>query len=166
MPAARATATSVLLSIVNVVSPSTSAGLRPASSSASSTASAANRSSLRPESFEKSVAPMPTMAALPDNTRHPHRQRRRRDDMVAKAIAAHHLYGDQTVLHGGHLAGERHRVVGVPRHPETQPNGLDQRRRAGPVGDVALHQPGVGQNVDEDVLGPLGPREVTDIFVN
>ena len=66
MPVARATATSVLESIVNVVMPSTSAGVRPASSSASSTASAASRSSLRPEFFEKSVAPMPTIAALPD----------------------------------------------------------------------------------------------------
>ena len=70
MPAARATATSVLVSIVNVVSPSTSDGLRPASSNASNTASAASRSSLRPESFEKSVAPMPTMAARPDNITH------------------------------------------------------------------------------------------------
>ncbi|COW36929.1 Uncharacterised protein [Mycobacterium tuberculosis] len=63
MPAARATAISVLVSIVNVVSPSTSVGLRPASANASNTASAASRSSLRPEFFEKSVAPIPTMAA-------------------------------------------------------------------------------------------------------
>ena len=74
MPVARAMATSVLESIVNVVMPSTSAGVRPASSRASSTASAASLSSLRPEFFEKSVAPMPAMAALPDNSpgiRHP-----------------------------------------------------------------------------------------------
>ena len=67
IPVARAMATSVLESIVNVTMPSTSAGVRPASSSASSTASDASRSSLRPEFFEKSVAPIPTMAALPDN---------------------------------------------------------------------------------------------------
>lgn len=42
---------------------STSVGLRPASANASNTASAASRSSLRPEFFEKSVAPIPTMAA-------------------------------------------------------------------------------------------------------
>ena len=68
MPVARATATSVLESIVNVTMPSTSAGVSPASSSASSTASAASRSSLRPEFFEKSVAPIPTIAAFPDSS--------------------------------------------------------------------------------------------------
>ena len=71
MPAARATAISVLESIVNVARPSTSAGVRPASSSASSTASAASRSSLRPEFLEKSVAPMPTIAALADRASAP-----------------------------------------------------------------------------------------------
>ena len=79
MPVARATAISVLESMVNVVSPSTSAGVRPASSSASSTASAASRNSLRPEFLEKSVAPMPTIAALPDNIRPP--------PMVSVAVA-------------------------------------------------------------------------------
>lgn len=67
MPTARATAVSLLVSIVKVVNPSTSDGLSPASSRASRTASAANRSSLRPESLEKSVAPIPTIAARPFN---------------------------------------------------------------------------------------------------
>ncbi|MCU1659085.1 MAG: hypothetical protein JWO57_3741 [Pseudonocardiales bacterium] len=67
MPTSRATAASVLLSIVNVTSPSTSDGRRPASSRAARTHSAAKRSSLRPESFENSVAPMPAIAALPDS---------------------------------------------------------------------------------------------------
>ena len=93
MPAARATATSVLVSMVNVTRPSTSAGVRPASSSAASTASAASRSSLRPEFLEKSVAPMPTMAALPDSppgscVTSDH-EGRVRDDVVAEAVAAH-----------------------------------------------------------------------------
>lgn len=67
MPVALATAAWVLVSIVNVVRPSTSAGVRPASARAAVTASAARRSSLRPDSLEKSVAPMPTMAARPDS---------------------------------------------------------------------------------------------------
>jgi hypothetical protein len=44
--------------------PSTSPGAMPASASAPAHASTASRSSLRPESFENSVAPMPTIAAL------------------------------------------------------------------------------------------------------
>lgn len=54
-----------LVSIVNVTMPSTSAGESPASSSASPTASTASFSSLRPESLENSVAPIPTIAARP-----------------------------------------------------------------------------------------------------
>ena len=67
MPTSRATAASVLVSCVKVTSPSTSAGVRPASAIAARTASAASRSSERPESFENSVAPMPTIAARPDS---------------------------------------------------------------------------------------------------
>ena len=68
MPSSRATAISALLSMVNVTRPSTSAGASPASSSAARTASAASRSSLRPESLENSVAPMPAMAAVPSGS--------------------------------------------------------------------------------------------------
>ena len=118
-------ATSVLESIVNVTMPSTSAGVRPASSSASSTASAASRSSLRPEFFEKSVAPIPTIAAFPDSSpgiRHPPMVKRRgRDHVIAKTVAANDFQRDQAVLDcGGHLTPERHGVVGVPRHTEPQ----------------------------------------------
>ena len=67
MPVARATATSVLESMVNVTMPSTSAGVSPASPKASRTASAARRSSDRQESFEKSVAPIPAIAAFRDS---------------------------------------------------------------------------------------------------
>ena len=96
MPVARATATSVLESMVNVTMPSTSAGVSPASSSASSTASAASRSSLRPEFLEKSVAPIPTIAALPDSSpgirRPSDGQRGVGDDVVAKAVAANDFH--------------------------------------------------------------------------
>ena len=57
--------------MVNVTSPSTSAGLSPASASAADVASAASRSSLRPESLENSVAPIPAIAAAPGITRPP-----------------------------------------------------------------------------------------------
>src|ERR1700710_179469 len=123
MPVARATATSVFESIVNVVMPSTSAGVRPASSSASSTASAANRSSLRPEFLEKSVAPMPTIAALPDSSPvigTPHGQGRVRDDVIPEAVAADDFQCDQPVVNCGHFPFERHGVVGVPRDTEPQ----------------------------------------------
>ena len=60
-----ATVISGLVSIVNVTIPSTSAGVSPASSNAARTASTASRSSLRPESLENSVAPIPTIAACP-----------------------------------------------------------------------------------------------------
>lgn len=68
MPAACATVISGLVSIVKVTIPSTSAGVSPASSRAVWTASTASLSSLRPESLENSVAPMPTMAARPPSS--------------------------------------------------------------------------------------------------
>src|SRR3954447_7569290 len=144
MPVARATATSVLESIVKVTMPSTSAGVRPASSSASSTASAASRSSLRVEFFEKSVAPIPTIAAFPDNSllipRLPlapvlarsslrsslpvafgaasgvpsNGQRRSCDHVIAKTVATNDFQRDHTVFDRRHLTGERHGVVGIP----------------------------------------------------
>src|SRR5690606_3357017 len=43
---------------------------------------------------------------------------------------------------------------------EPQLDRLDPRRRARPVGQIPLHQPGVGEDVDEDVLGTLGLRLV------
>ena len=67
MPSSRATAISEEVSIVNVVSPSTSAGVSPQSASACWTASTESWSSERPDSLENSVAPMPTIAALPES---------------------------------------------------------------------------------------------------
>ena len=69
MPTLRAMSISSLESMVNVTMPSTSLGARPASSSAALTASHANCSSLRPDSFENSVWPIPTMAAAPGSVR-------------------------------------------------------------------------------------------------
>ena len=53
--------------MVNVTTPSMSAGVSPASAIAAATASAASCSSLRPECFENSVWPMPTMAVSRDS---------------------------------------------------------------------------------------------------
>src|SRR4051812_35766229 len=66
MPSSRATAISGFVSMVKVTRPSISLGLMPASSHAASTACTASISSERPESFEKSVAPMPAMAVFPE----------------------------------------------------------------------------------------------------
>ena len=63
MPTERATSISSLVSMVKVHIPSTSAGVSPASSIAAFTASLASCSSERPEFFENSVCPIPTMAA-------------------------------------------------------------------------------------------------------
>ena len=63
MPSSRATAISELVSIVNVVNPSTSRGVSPPSARAASTASAESWSSERPDSLENSVAPIPAIAA-------------------------------------------------------------------------------------------------------
>ena len=65
MPTLRAISISSLVSIVKVTMPSTSPGFSPASSSAALTASQASCSSLRPDSLENSVWPMPAIAALP-----------------------------------------------------------------------------------------------------
>src|SRR5262245_62355555 len=62
MPRLRAISVSALPSTVYETSPSTFSGSRPASSSAAWIASTASCISLRPESLENSVAPMPAMA--------------------------------------------------------------------------------------------------------
>ena len=65
MPRERAISTSGFVSEEKVTIPETSLGWIPASSIAALTASTARRSSERPEFFENSVAPMPTIAVLP-----------------------------------------------------------------------------------------------------
>ena len=66
-PSKRAISYSGTLSTEYELNPSTSAGLMPASLRAANVASSARRSSVRPEFFENSVAPRPTMAARPES---------------------------------------------------------------------------------------------------
>src|SRR5689334_8911385 len=140
--------------MLNVTMPSTSAGPSPASSSAARAASAASRSSLRPESLENSVAPMPAMAAVFMNgvsgqsPGDPHRGR----DVVAQAAATRD--GDHLLVAGIRydLTAERERLPRVAGHAE--PDGHPAHRRVRRPGrDVPLDQAGRGQDVDEDVLG-------------
>ena len=65
MPRLRMRSSSSLESTVNVTMPSMSAGVRPASRIAARHASAASCSSLRPESLENSVWPMPATIVSP-----------------------------------------------------------------------------------------------------
>jgi hypothetical protein len=62
MPRLREISISGLVSTLKVTRPCTSLGAIPASARARPTASTARRSSERPDSFENSVAPMPTIA--------------------------------------------------------------------------------------------------------
>src|ERR1700722_15926205 len=66
IPRARAVSMSGFVSELYVTMPPTSAGSMPASRSAASTASVANRSSDRPDALEKSVAPMPVISTRPE----------------------------------------------------------------------------------------------------
>ena len=142
--------------MVNVVSPSTSAGVRPQSASAASVASTESCSSERPDSLENSVAPIPAIAAAPDRR---HRRRRRATDghragdVVAEATRCRPRRRRRPPsVDLGHRAGEHQRVAGVRRRAEPDRDRPRARRGPGPVGDVALHQPGGGQDVEEDVL--------------
>ena len=65
MPRLRAISISGLVSALKVTSPSTSAGSSRRRAGPGRTASTARRSSLRPDSLENSVAPMPAIAVLP-----------------------------------------------------------------------------------------------------
>src|SRR5690606_22980215 len=164
MPVARATAAWVLLSMVNVVRPSTSAGVSPASASAALTASAARRSSLRPDSLEKSVAPMPTTAArrlsgavacsdiASSGGSVVQGDDRGGGDVVAETVAAGDRDGQVAAGDLGDGAGHRQGVACVERPAQAPRDRLAGRARARSVGDEALHQAGVGEDVDEDVL--------------
>jgi hypothetical protein len=56
---------------------------------------------------------------------------------------------------GLHGAAERQRQVRVRRGAQPDAQRGDQRLGSGPVGDVALHVPERGVDVEEDVLRPL-----------
>lgn len=50
--------------------------------------------------------------------------------------------------------------LGVERNAQAQRDLLDDRARPGPVGDEPLHQAGIGEDIDEDVLGAALDRLV------
>ena len=88
--------------------------------------------------------------------------------MITKAIAANNFHRDESVVDSGNLAVEGDGVIGVPRHTQSQADRPDDSGGPGPIGDEALYQTGVGEDVDENVLGPLGLRLVAvmvDILV-
>ena len=127
MPTLRATSISSFASTVNVTMPSTSLGVRPASSIAALTASQASCSSLRPDSLENSVWPIPTMARLPAQ-RAAHApdsveqaEHRGAGDVVAEAVGALERDLDEVLVVrlglAGHAAGEAQRIVGKAGTP-------------------------------------------------
>src|SRR3954464_4779047 len=101
------------------------------------------------------------------------RQRGGGDHVVAETVAANDFHRDEAQafvaprvrgLDSRHLTSERHRVVRVPRHAETQLDRPDDGGRSCPVGDVALHQPRVGEDIDKNILGSLGLRLVAVVM--
>src|SRR5438309_1215328 len=171
MPTLRAISISSLLSMVNVTMPSTSAGARPASSRAAFTASVAMRISVRPESLENSVAPMPATAAFPASEPFlPTCQLESdgSDHVVAHAVGAPDLDLDVAVGPGAHPARHAHGVARVVGRPEADGDLLEHGVGPGPVGDETP-DPAVGrEDVHEDVLratlaGQLGV--VMDVLV-
>src|SRR5512139_2112120 len=116
--------------------PSTSSIERPASASAMLIASTPSWISLRPESFENSVAPRPTTAVLPlrnllslivcsSGQGHGHRA----GDVVTKAILAADLDVDRLLVraHLDHLALQHHGVAGIVGRAEPDLYRAQQR---------------------------------------
>ena len=137
--------------------------------SAASTASAARRSSERPESLENSVAPMPAMAVRPENvcagaiSRAPRPSGRTTLTVpvtwsprsLAPRIGDGHHAARAVVAQRAlvrHRAGQRHGAARVVRRAEPDVDLRHPAARPRPVGDVATHQPVRGQDVHEDVL--------------
>src|SRR5438105_2370833 len=143
-PRLRAISISGLVSIVNVTKPSTSAGCTPASASAAAVASTASRISLRPESLENSVAPMPAIAARSRRSfTSPSRRQHQADGarhVVAQAVGAAQRHLDLATLLGGHAAGELHGVARVVRRAQADGDLLEHGVGAGPVGDEAADE--------------------------
>ena len=158
--------------------PSTCAGSMPASAIAASHASTARRRSERPESFENSVAPIPTMA--PASSRLACRSLTtapRHDGSTSvtvpltwspRRVRAPDAHLDDAVGLAGHGPGHRHRVARIVGRTEADLHRLEQRVRAGPVGDVAPDEPVAGEDVHEDVGRAAlvrQPRVVVDVLV-
>ena len=170
MPRLRATSISSLVSIVNVTSPSTSAASSPASSSAASTASHASCSSVRPDSFENSVWPMPAIAARPASRPRHGAIRPERSSVAVPPTCSPSSFiarnststiaSSPSPLDRGHVAGVRQRVAREHRHAEADREPLDHRVGPGPVGEEAAAVAGVGEDVHEDVGRALLVRVV------
>src|SRR3954470_903289 len=163
MPSPRMISLSGFVSIVNVDSPSTSLGSTPASSHAATHASSASCSSLRPESFENSVAPIPTIAACPAYeclTLLPSLGQLELDGAgQVRAELVGGLYADDDTsagrINGLNAAGKGEGQVGVGGRAELHPQRGHESLRTAPVGDVALQVAQRGVDVEEDVLRAL-----------
>jgi hypothetical protein len=107
-------------------------------------ASIARRSSLRPESFENSVAPMPAIAA-----RSPISLRNRppgdADDAPADRLDP---------------PGQAHLVARVVRRPQTDVDAAQPGLGTGPVGHEAADVAVGGEDVHEDVARAAGDRQL------
>src|SRR5262245_43320157 len=161
MPTARAASISSVVSSVKVVMPSTSDGFSPASASAALIASAVSWSSERPEFFENSVWPMPTIAAsllsvvgigsaLRPRQGDDHRAR----DVVAPGVPPGDLDLERVLalvllLHG---AAHLHGVAREVRRAELDRDPPEDGARSGPIRHVATDEAVRRQDVHEDVL--------------
>src|ERR1700735_3147494 len=148
MPTVRATAISSLESMVNVTMPSTSLGDSPASSSAALTDSHANCSSLRPDSLENSVWPIPAMAVVPASFDGG------AGDVIAEVVGRLEGHLDEVLAAGsldlaGDAAGETQRVVRKRRHAKANRQLGDHCLGPGPVGQEPHAVAVGGQDVHE-----------------
>ena len=170
MPTLRATSISSFSSTVKVTIPSTSLGVQPGVRSiAALTASQASCISLRPDSFENSVWPIPTMAAFPPKTAHASTPSSRLSTAVPVTWSPRLLVplnvtstrpSPSLARLAGDTSGEPQRVVRVSGHAEADGQLLDHRLRSGPVVEELHAQSVGGQDVEEDVLGTLRIGEV------
>src|SRR3954454_2407480 len=159
MPSPRMISLSGLVSIVNVDRPSTWLGSTPGSANAATHASSASWSSLRPESLENSVAPMPTIAArlayecLTLLSSLGQLEFDGAGQVGAELVRG--LYADDDAsaagVHGLHAADEGERQVGVGRRTELHPQRSNDGLRPAPVRDVALQVAKRRVDVEEDV---------------
>ena len=162
MPTFRATSISSLESIVKVTMPSTSLGRSPASSIAALTASQASWSSVRPDSFENSVWPMPAIAAalppvprcdphaLAFGSRSEQADRRRPRHVVAEAVAALERDLDEALAVG---------ALGLTRDAAGEPvDRSGTRARRDRIASLVTIASGPAQSVRKRVHSPLVVR--------
>src|SRR5262245_782677 len=158
-PRLRAISISGFVSWVKVTMPSTCPGSRPASAIAASHASTARRRSERPDSFENSVAPIPTTAAasrswfwsLTGCVSSGQLERDGAGHVVADLVRAPDLDLDDAVVLPADLPRHRHGVARVVGGAEPDPHALEDGVGTGPIGDEAADEPVRGEDVHEDV---------------